>query len=183
MFWIALAAQLAAPLPADARAPAVWALVSADDFPAYLQIAGVSRTVYTRTIVRPDGSIEKCGAETTSGDAKLDAYTCAIIEKRAKFLPAKWIDGSPVYGVIRFPVSWLIADAPPTDEEVLRSTVPDLELSVNRLPKGAHKIAAVSLAIAADENGRVLSCVEYPSPPPIIGADTTPSSFRLRAGR
>lgn len=162
MLWIALAAQLSVPVPANNRLRDVRAVFSFDDFPAFLLTAGVSRTVYTRTTVRPDGSIQNCVAETTSGDPKLDAYTCAIIVKRARFLPARWIDGSPAYGVIRVPVSWTIGNGPPSEAEVLRSHVPDLELSVNRLPKGAHKITAVSVQVGADENGRVVSCVEYP---------------------
>jgi len=162
MMWLALAAQLSLPVPANLRVPDVRAVFSTDDFPAYLQAAGVSRTVYTRTTVQPDGTIQGCVAEVSSGDTKLDAYTCAIIVRRARFLPAKWTDGTPVYGVIRVPVSWRIGNGPPSEEEALRSTVPDLELSVNRLPKHARKIAAVSLEVAADENGRVVSCGEYP---------------------
>jgi hypothetical protein len=164
MFWIALAAQLSVPVPATGQVPDVRAVFSVDDFPEYLQRAGVSRIVYTRTTVRPDGSIQNCVAEITSGDAKLDAYTCAIIVKRARFLPAKWLDGSATYGVIRVPVSWRIGNGPPSEQEVLRSAVPDLVLSVNRLPKGARKIAAVNLEVAADEKGRILSCVEYAPP-------------------
>ena len=160
MFWIALAAQLSVPVINDKRTPDVRSVFSADDFPIYLASAGVSRTVYTRTTVRPDGLIQNCVAESTSGDAKLDAYTCAIIVKRAKFLPAKWIDGSPAYGVIRVPVSWRIGNAPPAEGEM--QSVPDLELSVNRLPKGAHKIAPVSLDVGADETGHVVSCVGHP---------------------
>jgi hypothetical protein len=125
-------------------------------------MAGASRIVYTRTTVRPDGSIQDCTAEVTSGDRKLDAYTCALIIKRARFLPAKWTDGSPAYGVIRVPVSWIIANGPPSNEDILRATVPDLELSVARLPKGAHKIAGVTLETAVDGKGRLVSCAEYP---------------------
>lgn len=163
MFWIALAAQVSLPVPVNARLPDIRALFSVDDFPAYLLAAGISRTVYTRTTVRPDGSVQNCTAEITSGDATLDAYTCALIIKRAKFAPAKWIDGSPAYGVIRLPISWNIGFSSSSSyEDIWRATVPDLELSVNRLPDGAHKIVGVSLEIGADENGRVVTCTEYP---------------------
>jgi TonB family protein len=161
MIWI-LAAQLSLPLALGVRYSDVRAVFSADDYPAYLQQAGRSGTVFTRTTVRPDASIQNCTAEWSSGDPGLDAYTCAIIVKRAKFAPAKWTDGTPVYGVIRVPVSWVIG--PRSEEDMLRATVPDLELSVNHLPKGARSIAAVSLEIAADENGRPVTCVEWAPP-------------------
>lgn len=163
MFWIALAAQLSLPLPLDAHVPDVRAVFSPDDFPGYMLREGTSRVVYIRITVRPDGTIESCAAETSSGDSKLDAYTCALILKRTKFLPAKWTDGSPVYGVLRLPVSWLLTNGPISDEDMLKVTVPDLELSVNKLPKGAHSIAGVELEIAADEIGRPMTCAEYPA--------------------
>ena len=163
MFWIALAAQVSVPTLVDSKIPDVRALFSVDDFPAYmLRATEVSKTVYTRTTVRTDGSIQSCVAEGTSGDRRLDAYTCALIIKRAKFLPARWADGSATYGVIRVPVSWVITNVIPSPEDALRATVPDLELSVNELPKGAHKLVGVMLEVGVDEGGRGVSCFEYP---------------------
>src|SRR4051812_28790294 len=92
MLLLALAAQLSLPAPANAHVHDVRELFSADDFPDYLQgHSSLRRMVYTRTTVRPDGSVQGCTAEASSGDAKLDAYTCAIILKRAKFTPARWV--------------------------------------------------------------------------------------------
>ena len=162
MMWLAIAAQLSVPVAANGAVPDVRTVFSVDDFPAYLQRAGVSRIVYTRTTVRPDGAIQSCITEVSSGDAVLDAYTCGIIVRRAKFRPATWNDGTPVYGVIRVPVSWRIGNSAPSHEESLRATAPDLDLSVNKLPKGAHSIAGVSLEVGADENGHPVTCVEYP---------------------
>jgi len=166
MLGIALAAtaQLSLPVPVGNKSPDVRAIFTADDFPAYLQMEGVSREVHTRTTVRPDGTIESCLVEGTSGDRKLDAYTCAIILKRARLLPARWIDGTPTYGVIRMPVSWRVANSPPTEAEMLRSAEPDVDLSVNHLPKGAGSMAAVNVEIAVDTNGRAVSCEEAPTP-------------------
>jgi hypothetical protein len=90
----------------------------------------------------------------SSGDSALDAYTCGIIVKRAKFLPAKWTDGSPAYAVVRAPVTWAINNSPSPPEA-------DVLLSVNQLPKGARSLVDVSVEIAADENGHLLTCAEY----------------------
>jgi hypothetical protein len=139
-------------------------LFSYTDMPRYLIEAGsdLSKNVYTRTTVRPDGSTENCTVEVTSGDPKLDAYTCALIVKRGKFQPARWTDGSPVYGVIRVPVSWRISAVGAPEEDPLKSRSPDLELSVNQLPKGANSIVGIMLELAADESGHVVSCMESP---------------------
>jgi hypothetical protein len=163
MIWT-LAAQLSLPLVLGVRYPDVRAVFSPDDYPVYMQQASQSGIVYTRTTVRGDASTQSCTVERSSGDPKLDAYTCAIIVKRANFVPAKWTDGTPVYGVIRLPITWFIGDSIPSDEAMLRLIIPDMELSVNHLPKGAHSIAFVSLMIAADENGRPVSCAEWAPP-------------------
>jgi hypothetical protein len=159
---LALATQLSLPTPSNTRIPDVRAIFSYDDVPAYLiQKGNVNLTVYTRTTVTPDGTIQGCVAEVSSGDRKLDAYTCALIAKRAKFRPARWVDGSAAYGVIRVPVRWVVRNGPPSTDDSLRWTVPDVDLSVNHLPKGAHSIVGLSLQVAADENGRPVSCAEW----------------------
>jgi hypothetical protein len=158
MFLLALTAQLSLPTLTDTRVPDVREILSYADFPQFLLKQGdVDRIVYTRTTVRPDGTIDNCAAEASSGDQRLDVYTCALIVKRAKFLPARWVDGSAVYGVLRMPVHWLTLDSvdPPSEE------VPDLDLSVNHLPKGAHSFVDVNLQIAADDKGHPVSCVEW----------------------
>lgn len=158
MILFALAAQLSLPTITDTRVPDVREILSYTDFPQFLLNQGdADRTVYTRTTVRPDGTIDNCAAEASSGDQRLDAYTCALIVKRAKFLPARWVDGSAVYGVLRMPVRWLILNSVNAPSE----GVPDLELSVNHLPKGAHSSVDINLQIAADEKGHPVSCAEW----------------------
>ena len=157
----ALAAHFSLPTPTNTRIADVRAIFTADDVPAYLVDQGeVDRTVYTRTTVRPDGSTQSCVAEASSGDQKLDAYTCALIIRRAKLSTARWLDGSAAYGVIRLPVRWTVGDSVPGSRE----DVPDLVLSVNHLPKGANAFVDVDLQIAADEKGHAVSCTEWAPP-------------------
>jgi hypothetical protein len=158
MLLLALAAQLS--LPVGTRGPDIRTVFSSYDFPEYLQRAGVPRGVFTRTTVRPDGTVQTCAPEATSGDSKLDAYTCALIVKRAKFQPATW-DGSATYGVIRVTVWWVFG--PPVSKQAsMKANVADIDLSVDRLPKGAESIALTQLQVGADEKGRALTCAEVP---------------------
>ena len=159
MFWIAAAAQLSAPYSLDPRA-----VFSPDDMPGYVQIAGINRYVPTRTTIRPDGQAQDCTTERSSGDPKLDALTCAIILKRAKFLAPRWVDGSAVFAVLRVPVSWVIG-GPPPKEEIRRAYPPDMELSVKGLPASARSPIEITLLVAVDENGKVVACNEPPQPP------------------
>jgi hypothetical protein len=161
MIWLALAAQLSLPVVVGGRGPDIRTVFSSYDFPDYVQRARVPRGVFTRTTVRFDGTVQGCVPEATSGNAKLDAYTCALIVKRAKFQPATW-DGSATYGVIRVTVWWVFG--PPVSEQASKkAVVADIDLTVDRLPKGADSIALTRLQVGADEKGRALSCAEVPA--------------------
>jgi hypothetical protein len=155
MIWIALAAQLSLPVP-DVRV-----FFSYEDMPAYVVREGVNRFVSTRTTIRPDGTPQDCTEERGSGDAKLDALTCLIILKRAKVQPAKWVDGSATYAVVRVPVTWSVG-GPPSESEIQKAYPPDLDITINRLPSGAHNRTRLDLMIAVNEVGRVVGCGDAP---------------------
>lgn len=131
---------------------------SHDDVPLALIPEGVARRVAVRAVVRPDGTLQRCEIEATSGAPKVDAYTCGLIRKRARYSPARWNDGSPTFGVVRLSVIWLVGDArPPMD-------VPDdLGIAVNQLPKGLRSPTSVRAIFAADEQGRPSSCIAEPA--------------------
>jgi hypothetical protein len=157
MLWIILAAQLSLPVAIGVPIPDVRVIFSPDDMPGYVQSAGITRFVSTRTTIRPDGAPQDCAAERSSGDAKLDLYTCAIILKRAKFEPAKWVDGSPAYAIVRAPVTWAVAGEP-SESEVEKAYPPDMTLTVNQLPAGAGKRVKLGLMLAVNESGRIVGC-------------------------
>jgi hypothetical protein len=166
MFWIALAAQFSIPLMIGAPSGDIRTVFSNDDFPAYLlRGPAVSRTVYTRTTVRPDGAIQSCTVDVSSGDRALDSYTCGLILKRAKLRPATWTDGSAAFGVIRYPINWWVGDYPRSDAASVKAINPDLDLSVNSLPKGAPAVIGVELQVAVDSDGRISACAEQPPLP------------------
>lgn len=174
---VAASSLLSAPLPEDALT-----IFSADDMPSYVQIAGINRVVSTRTTISPDGTAQDCGLERSSGDPKLDLYTCAIILKRAKFRPATWIDGSPAYAVLRAPVTWAIGGSP-SEKERRQAYPPDIDLSVIRLPDGAKSSTWIRSIIAVDEAGHVIEC---DGAPPVRGSNQSkqfPELVQIGCGR
>ena len=158
LMWLYLATQLSLPVETSGGEHDVRTVFSGNDFPARVLAEGVNRFVFTRTTVRPDGKTQDCTVEGGgSGDAQLDAYTCAIIMRRARFAPARWADGSPTYGVVRVSVNWTPRGPLTKPEESMAHPV-DANLSVTRLPVGADRQTTLRLMIAVDETGRVLEC-------------------------
>jgi hypothetical protein len=155
MLWIAVAAaaQLSAALPVNYSR--WW---SPDDVPASVRTQGVTREVPYRAVIRPDGTLDHCEVEQSSGDTSADAITCSTIMKRGKYLPARWIDGSPAYGVDRVVATWRASP-----EAIAPKPIgPDIELAVNELPAGVSSPAGILVAVAVDEKGQLESCVADP---------------------
>jgi TonB family protein len=101
-----------------------------------------------RVTVTPEGRVQDCTIETTSGVPELDKLTCERVMQRARFRPAKWPDGTPAYDVYRRSVLW-------ADLAAFKYSNPvDVEIKVSRMPKGVR--APVNLAV--DANGRRSSC-------------------------
>jgi hypothetical protein len=145
MFWVALAAQLAAPVPVDIRHWWEGQILR----PAYA--AGINHVMLTRTTVRPDSSVRSCDVEHGSGSRELDSFTCSVILKHGKFRAARAIDGSTAYGVFRLAFTW----ANDVDYDDPRG---DLEVTVNQLPPKLHSPVTVLVAFAVDEHGQASSC-------------------------
>src|SRR5688572_17890665 len=98
MFLIALAATLSAPAP-----HASW--FNREDTPVGW-LRGAVVTVDLAITVAPDGRVQECSIEGSSGNGKIDQYTCALTLKRAQFRPAQSAEGYAAYGVFRMFVTW-----------------------------------------------------------------------------
>ncbi|HWK35266.1 TonB family protein, partial [Sphingomonas sp.] len=82
------------------------------DFPRDLSDAGIGGTVGVRYLVRTDGRIGDCEITRSSGNARLDALTCRLIEQRFRYRPSLDARGRPVPSTIVENHSWLIETAP-----------------------------------------------------------------------
>jgi len=146
---LAAAAPLSAPLGTDVRT-----VFSDADMPDYLA-EETDRSVGIRLIVRPDGKVQGCETEYSSGLDQLDLYTCKIAKRRARFAPASAQAGTPAYAVYRTTIRWIVtgfASRPPPH------SVADLTLTVNALPAGLKSPAYVSVKFDVDERGLASSC-------------------------
>jgi len=156
MLWIAIAAQVSAPMPTNLPR---W--FGYDDLPAYM----IEREpghwlVGVRITVGPDGTVHGCDVESGSGTERLDGFTCRRIRQRAEFVPAREADGSLALGVYRTSISWAVADSPFDSRNV---SIPDVDVSVANLPAGLRSPALVRVMFAVDAQGKISSCAAEPA--------------------
>lgn len=82
-------------------------LFSADDYPALAQRNGEEGTVQAELAVNGDGRVEKCTVIRSSGSKTLDEATCSILQRRARFTPARDVNGDAVSDTVTTPpVTW-----------------------------------------------------------------------------
>jgi protein TonB len=82
--------QSAAPAKGDVRS-----LFTADDYPASAVAANAEGTSQAQLSIGPSGAVVGCNIIRSSGNSALDATTCNILRRRAKFSPAKDSEGNP----------------------------------------------------------------------------------------
>ena len=67
--------------------PAEW--LSSDDYPASAQRDNAQGVTGFRLEVDANGRVTNCAVTSSSGNADLDAQTCKLLPRRARFTPAK----------------------------------------------------------------------------------------------
>jgi hypothetical protein len=144
MLWLVFAAQVAS---TESSKPQLRSLFTYEDVPVDLVPLNRLQTVALALIVGPDGKIRKCNVELSSGNAKLDSYTCGLVVRRAKFHPG------PGYSVTRSHINWWVGDGRPPS-----STYGDLDLTVAALPDGLHSPVEVRLEFNVDPAGKISNC-------------------------
>ena len=80
---------------------------SADDYPVSAQRNGEEGTVQAQLAVDQTGRVVACKVIRSSGSDSLDKATCNILQRRARFIPARNAKGEPVAStVLTPPVKW-----------------------------------------------------------------------------
>jgi TonB family protein len=93
--------------PAQPLAPLA-SYVSDRDYPAQAIEENRSGTSKVTLMIDETGALEDCLIDETSGIATLDAMTCAIFVKRAKFRPATDDQGKPIRSIVSTRIRWLM---------------------------------------------------------------------------
>lgn len=70
-------------------------LFTEDDYPASALSSGAEGTAQASITIGPDGRVISCNITRSSGNGALDAATCNVIRRRAKFTPARDSNGNP----------------------------------------------------------------------------------------
>jgi hypothetical protein len=142
MFSLFLAAELLAAHPSNVNT-----LFTADDVPVALLPLNRAQVVGIALVAGPDGKVRSCNVEKTSGNPKLDSYTCTLAARRAKFSPAQ------TYFVERTYVSWWNGDGCPP-----KSNYGNLYVTLAELPANLHSPVLVHVLFAVDEAGNMSRC-------------------------
>jgi len=81
-------------------------LFAASDYPAEAIPRRAQGITDYRLRVDATGRVDRCEIERSSGNAALDAATCRVITKRARFRPAVDGSGRPIGGTYLGMVHW-----------------------------------------------------------------------------
>jgi periplasmic protein TonB len=95
--------------PARARANLA-SYVSDADYPAAAQRAEEQGTTGFRLTVGPDGRVSNCTITSSSGSSSLDSTTCRLMQRRAKFTPARDSSGNPTSDTVSSRIKWVLPE-------------------------------------------------------------------------
>jgi len=93
--------------PARARANLA-SYVSDADYPASAQRNEEQGTTGFRLTVGTDGRVTNCEVTSSSGSSTLDAATCNIMRRRARFTPAHDSAGNPTTDTVSSRIRWVL---------------------------------------------------------------------------
>lgn len=87
-------------------APGLLTIFTAADYPPAAQYRGLSGDVGVSILIDETGKVADCTVDHPSGVGLLDAATCYVIQKRAKFTPARDANGKPIRSAASQTVRW-----------------------------------------------------------------------------
>jgi protein TonB len=102
MILLALLAAATEPVPLKPLTQ----LLSESDKLSVVDRVGAQGTVGVKVTVDSAGRVSDCSVAHSSGFKTLDAETCKVVQRKARFSPAKDEQGHPVAGVLYGDISW-----------------------------------------------------------------------------
>jgi protein TonB len=95
--------------PARAKAN-LGSYVSDDDYPTSAIRAEEQGTTRFRLTIGSDGRVTNCIVTGSSGSTALDSTTCRLMQRRARFTPARDSSGAPAGDVVSNSIRWVLPD-------------------------------------------------------------------------
>jgi len=83
-------------------------LFTAADYPSNALKDGRMGRAHVRLRIDEAGAITECSVLRSSGSAELDAATCKVLNERAKFEPARDVDGNATRGIVVTAIRWIL---------------------------------------------------------------------------
>lgn len=87
-------------------------LFSNEDYPASAQRAGEQGKVGFTLTIGTDGRVTGCRVTSSSGSSSLDSTTCRLLQRRARFTPARDARGNPVAADHSGSINWRLPVPP-----------------------------------------------------------------------
>ncbi len=81
-------------------------LITSSDYPSSAQDNEEQGTVTVRLAIGTDGRVTGCSVSGSSGSRTLDSTTCRVLQRRAKFTPARDSSGQPTSGSFTQRITW-----------------------------------------------------------------------------
>jgi len=78
-----------------------------DDYPGWARRDQIGGPMRMRVTIASNGRVAGCKVTQSVGDAWLDAYTCDILRRRGRFLPARDAQGRPTLGTYDYDHLWV----------------------------------------------------------------------------
>jgi TonB family protein len=126
--------------PVPTGNPGLW--VTTNDYPALALSEGREGLVGFTLTVGTDGRVQSCDVTSSSGSPDLDSTACSLISQRARFTPARNVNGKAQAGRYANRVRWQIPS---------KGQNPPRNLPI---PKAGQ----VNLSFVVDENGNPSNC-------------------------
>jgi TonB family protein len=139
--------------------PGSW--VTPKDYPASAHEEGRGGEVGFSLTVSDNGKPLRCQITDSSGHTDLDALTCHLVMRRARFVPARNSAGDNAFAVYRNRVRWWTEGM----RMPAKSRTTDVDAIVSSYPKGIPYPAIARIVFQVDPAGTILNCT--PRPPPL----------------
>lgn len=146
--WLSIVLASAAVAPATPVEPNTW-FNSKDNPKTAMRVAERGHVAYTIDVA-VDGTPLRC---TPEEKADLDQDVCALVMKRARFLPAKDDQGRPAAGTYEAVASFLMPG-----KQRSRPDRSKLAVAVDSLPEGVTGPAFARVAFLVDGAGTISQC-------------------------